>query len=127
VCKTDSPNCDIDRTFTRIFYLKPKNVPKKSVNHYYQNPVCLAKEYRRLIDSGVAKDQTDLARKLGISKVRICKVLSLLKLNLDLIDAVEKLGNPMQSRIVTIRMLQECLKSPKLYKSVLSRLSNHIK
>jgi hypothetical protein len=85
------------------------------------------KEYRRLIDSGVAKDQTDLARKLGISKVRICKVLSLLKLNLDLIDAVEKLGNPMQSRIVTIRMLQECLKSPKLYKSVLSRLSNHIK
>ena len=85
---------------------------------------CLAKEYRRLIDSGVAKDETDLARKLGISKIHVCRVLSLLNLDNELINAVEKLGYPMSSRIVTKRMLKEYLKSPEIYKSILSRLSN---
>jgi hypothetical protein len=113
-----------DRTFTHIFHLKPKNFPKKSVNHHYQNPVYLAKEYRRLIDSGVAKSQTDLPLKLGVSKVHVCRVPSLLKLNDELIDAVEKIANPMPTRIVTERMLRECLKFPEMCKSILSRLSN---
>ena len=77
-----------------------------------------------MIDSGVAKDQSDLAQKLSISKVRVCQVLSLLKLNTDLIDAIEKIGNPMPTRIVTERILRECLKSPEIYKALLSRLSN---
>jgi hypothetical protein len=77
-----------------------------------------------MIDSGEAKNQTDLAQKLGISKVHVCRVLSLLKLNDELIYAVENIGNPMSTRIVTERMLRKCLSSPKFYKSVLSRLSN---
>jgi len=97
----------------------------KSVNHFYQIPVLLAKKYRRMIDSGEVKDQTDLAKKLSISKVHVCRVLSLLKLNTDLIDAVEKIDNPMPTRIVTERMLRKCLSSPEIYKSVLSRLSNY--
>jgi hypothetical protein len=77
-----------------------------------------------MIDPGEAKNQTDLALILGTSRVHVNRVLSLLKLNEDLIDTVEKIGNPMPKRIVTIRMLRECLKSPKMYKSILSRLSN---
>jgi hypothetical protein len=77
-----------------------------------------------MIDSGEAKNQTDLARKLGISKVHVCRVLRLLKLNDEFIYAVENIGNPMPTRIVTEEMLRKCLSSPKLYKSVLSRLSN---
>jgi hypothetical protein len=63
------------------------------------------------------KTQTDLAQKLGISQVRACHVLSLLKLNDDLIEAVKKIGNPMPSQSVSIRILRECLKSPDVYKS----------
>ena len=70
------------------------------------------------------KNQTDLAQKLGISKVHVCRVLGLLKLNTDLIDAVEKIGNPMPVRIVTERMLRQCLKSQEMYKALPSRLSN---
>jgi hypothetical protein len=77
-----------------------------------------------MIDSGEAKNQTDLAQKLGISKVHMCRVLSLLKLNDKLIYAVENIGNPIPTRIVTERMLRKCLSSQKFYKSVLSRLSN---
>ena len=36
-----------------------------------------------MIDSGEVKNQADLAKKLSISKVRVCRVLSLLKLNND--------------------------------------------
>ena len=117
-----SPICDIDRTFTHIFFLKPKISHIKSINHFYQNPVCLAKQYRHIIDSGEVKNHSDLALKLGISKLHVCRVLSLLKLNDDLIEAVEKMGDPMPTRIVTERMLQECLKSPEMYKSILSCL-----
>ncbi len=35
--------------------------------------------------------------------MHVCRVLSLLKLNTDLIDAIEKIGNPMPTRIVTER------------------------
>lgn len=75
-----------------------------------------------MIDSGEVINQSDLALKLGTSRVHVSQVLSLLKLNDELIKAVEKIGNPMSSRIVTIRMLRECLKSPEMYKSLLSRL-----
>ena len=118
------PNCDIDRTFTHIFFLRQKISPSKSVNHFYQNPVWLAKQYKRMIDSGEVKNQTGLALKLGISKARVCQVLSLLQLDTELIEAVETLGNPMPTRIVTIRRLRECLFSPEKYELLLSRLSN---
>jgi hypothetical protein len=77
-----------------------------------------------MIDSGEVKDQTELALKLGISKVHASRVLSPLKLNADLIDAIEKIGNPLPTRIVTERMLRECLNSQEKYKSALSRLRN---
>ena len=119
-----SPICNIDRTFTHIFFLKAKISNTKSVNHFYQNPVILAKVYKRMINSGEVKSQTDLAQKLCISKVHVCRVLSLLKLDNELLNAVEKIGNPMPTRVVTERMLRACLKSPEIYKSVMFRLSD---
>jgi len=77
-----------------------------------------------MIDSGEVKNQSDLAQKLGLLKVRMYQVLSLLTLNNDLIDTIEKIGNPIPARIVTERMLRECLNSPEIYKLILSRLSN---
>ena len=100
------------------------NSHPKSVNNFYKNPVSLAKEYRRLIDSGEAKNQTDLALKLGVSKVHVSRILSLLKSSDELIKAVEKIVSPMLARIVTERMLRECLKSPEMNESILSCISN---
>jgi hypothetical protein len=80
-----------------------------------------------MIDTGEVKNQSDLASKLGVSRVRISQVLSLLKLDNELIRAIEKLGDPVTSRTVTERMLRGCLNSPELYKSVQSRLSKFLK
>jgi hypothetical protein len=66
----------------------------------------LAKEYKQMIDSGQVKNQSSLARKLGISRVRICQILNLLKLDSLIVQELEKLGNPLKSRIITERMLR---------------------
>jgi len=66
----------------------------------------LAKEYRQMIDSGQVKNQSCLARKLGISRVRICQILSLLKLNPLVVQELEKLGDPLKAKIITERMLR---------------------
>ena len=77
-----------------------------------------------MIDSGEVKNQADLAKKLSISKVRVCRVLSLLKLNANLVDAIEKIGDPMPTQIVTERMLRNCLDDHEMYKYILSRLND---
>ena len=43
------------------------------------NILDVALEYRRMIDSGEVASQTDLARKLGVSRARITQVLNVLK------------------------------------------------
>jgi len=59
-----------------------------------------------MIDNGQVKNQSDLARKLGISRVRICQILSLLKLDSLLIKELEKLGDPLKSKIINERILR---------------------
>jgi hypothetical protein len=63
-----------------------------------------------MINSGEVKNQSDLARKLGVSRVRICQVLSLLKLDIEQIKAIEKLGDPMPKRYISERKLRSLVK-----------------
>jgi len=59
-----------------------------------------------MIDSGQAKNQSELARKLGTSRVRVTQILRLLKLDSLLIQKLEKLGDPLKLKIKTERMLR---------------------
>jgi hypothetical protein len=59
-----------------------------------------------MIDNGQVKNQSGLARKFGISRVRIHQILSLLKLDSLIIQELEKLGDPLKSKIITERMLR---------------------
>ena len=59
-----------------------------------------------MIDNGQVKNQANLARKLGISRVRIHQMLSLLKLDSLIIQELEKLGDPIRAKIITERMLR---------------------
>jgi len=47
-----------------------------------------------MIDSGIVKNQAELARKLGISRARITQILNLLNFDKELIEKVEQLGEP---------------------------------
>jgi len=101
-----SPDCSIDRTFISTFHFPRKATKPSKTKSIYRNPIYLAREYKRMIDNGQVKNQSDLARKLGISKVRIHQILSLLKLDSLLIQELVKLDDPLKSRIITERMLR---------------------
>ena len=72
----------------------------------YRNPICLAREYKRIIDKGQVRNQSELAHKLGISRARVTQILSLLKLDSLIVQELEKLCDPLKSKIVTERMLR---------------------
>jgi biotin operon repressor len=109
----------IDRTFTCIFFFEPKPPKKEKSPQYYRNPICLAKEYKRMIDTGEAKNQVALARKLGISRARVSQVLSILQLDKNLIETVEQLGDTMPAQIITERILRNYLLNPEMDKTKL--------
>lgn len=78
-----------------------------------------------MIDNGQVINQAELARKLVISRVRICQILNLLKLNPLIVQELEKLGDPLKSKIITERMLRLYVnKSPQEQKYLLNTLKH---
>ncbi len=59
-----------------------------------------------MIDNGQAKNQSYLARKLSISRVRIHQILSLLKLDSLIIQELENFSDLLKSKIITERKLR---------------------
>ena len=81
-----------------------------------------------MIDNGQVTNQSDLAKKLGISRVRICQILNLLKLNPLIIQELKKLGDPLKAKIITERMLRSYVnKSSRKQKELLYILKNSFK
>lgn len=123
--KSGSPDCSIDRTFTSIFYFPHKATKINRIAQIYRNPIYLAREYKRMIDNGQVKNQSELAQKLGISRVRIHQILSLLKLDSLIIQELEKFGDPLKSKIITECMLRPYVnKSHQEQKGLLNILKN---
>ena len=88
-----SPDCSIDRTFTSIFYFPHKAMKVNQTVRIYRNPIYLAKEYKKIIDSGKVKNQAELARIKGISRARITQILNLLKLDKDTLEMIEQIDS----------------------------------
>ena len=125
---SSSPDCSIDRTFTSTFYFPYKTTKTKQITHIYRNPIYLARDHRGMIDSNQVKNQSSLARKLGISRVRIHQILNLLKLDSLIIQELEKFGDPPKSKIITERMLRPYVnKSPREQKELLYTLKTLFK
>jgi len=114
-----SPDWSIYRTFLYQFYFtnaaKISSIPKKT----YRNPIFLAREYKKIIDSRIVKNQSELAKLKGISRARVTQILNLLKLNPLVIQELEKLGDSLKSKIITERMIRHYVnKSSELHKSI---------
>ena len=118
-----SPDCNIDRTFISKFYFPRKVTKANKTNSIYRNPIYLAREYKRMIDNGEVKSQSELAKLKCISRARVTQILDLLKLDSLIIEELENFGDPLKSRIITERMLRPYVnKSPKEQKVTLNVL-----
>jgi len=72
-----------------------------------------------MIESGQAKNESDLARKIGVSRVRVCQYVRLLSLDASIVKALEQLGDPLKERVITERRLRPYLrKTPKEQKVI---------
>ena len=104
-----SPDCNIDRTFIYQFYfqteVKKSPRPKKT----YRNPIYLAREYKKMIDSGEVKNQAELARIKSISRARITQILNLLKLDKSIIDNLEQIVHPTDKKVISERELRKII------------------
>jgi len=65
-----------------------------------------------MIESGQARNESDLARQIGVSRVTVNHFISLLKLTPEVIETVEQMGDPMPKRYVTERKLRSLVKLP---------------
>ena len=62
-----------------------------------------------MIKTGKAKNESDLARKIGVSRVRVCQYVRLLSLDNSVIKAIERLGDPLTKQMITERRLRPYL------------------
>jgi len=104
-----SPDCNIDRTFTSIFYFPHQAIKTNVIKRIYRNPIYLAREYKRIIANGQVKNQADLARKFGISRARVTQIINLLKLDKNIIDNLDKIGDPMDKKVTSERELRKSI------------------
>jgi DNA invertase Pin-like site-specific DNA recombinase len=107
--KSGSPDCNIDRTFTSTFYFPHKATKSNKTKPVYQDPIYLAKEYKKMIDLGEAKNQAELARIKGISRARVTQILNLLKIDKSTIDNLEQIGDPMYREVTSERELRKII------------------
>ena len=123
-----SPDCSIDRTFTSAFHFPHKVTKANQIARIYRNPTYLAREYKQMIDNDQVKNQSGLARKLGVSRVRIHQISYCLKLDSLVVRKSEKFGNPLKSKIITERILRPYVnKSIQEQKDLLSILKTLFK
>lgn len=83
-----------------------------NVRKAYRNPVALALEWRKALESGHHSSQADLARKKGLSRARVTQILNLLRLTPQAIGMVRDLGDPLPAPRVTERQLRRLINLP---------------
>ena len=101
-----SPDWNIDRTFTAVFNFQYKITQALKNKPVYRNPIYLAKEYRKMLNSGKVKNQAELAKMKSVSRARVTQILNLLKLNSSIIQELERFGDPLKLNIIPERMLR---------------------
>jgi hypothetical protein len=123
-----SPNWLTEKVFSVTFQFEPKPTPVPKPRPTYRNPIYRAKEYAHMIKTGKAKNESDLARKIGVSRVRVCQYVRLLSLDGSIVKAIEQLGDPLTERVITERRLRPYLrKTPKEQQKILKLITMHLR
>jgi predicted transcriptional regulator len=111
-------------TVFRVTFQLPSRLPKPpKPKPTYRNPIFRAKEYARMIENG--QTESEIASKTGLSRARVCQYLRLLNLDDQIINAIEKLGDPLTKRMMTERLLRPYLtKNPKEQERILKFIAS---
>ena len=113
LCVKFAPGFNLKQTFADIFYFDPKSMKRESLLRLNRNLINGAKEYNRMIKTGEVKNQYDRERTLGISRVRVSKVLCIFKLFVKIIEAIEKLFGTSANQCHHWKNVERIFKTPR--------------
>ena len=86
--------------------VRQKKGGKRKPSRTYRNPIFLAREWKKALETAKYPSQAALARELGVSRVRVTQILRLLKLSPEVLEKIAELGDPLISLIMTERKLR---------------------
>ena len=102
-----SPRDPIERTFKYKFNIPNfSDLTKPKPQKVYKNPIYTALEWYTMLDSGKFKSKAELARHLGVSRVRVIQILDLLKLSPEAINKISALGETFAGKIIGEKTLR---------------------
>ena len=78
--------------YAEHLFVLPKLEVASKEPRMLRNPVLVAREWAGLIESGQVRSAARLAADLGLSRARVTQVLNLLKLPLETLEPLERLG-----------------------------------
>jgi len=114
--RSGSPDWSEGRTFRVVFQFavsaRSSTKPKPRPPRIRRNPIFLAREWHGALETGEVSSRAELARKLGVSRARVTQLLKLRKMTPEVLKAIEALGDPMPSPIVSERKLRTIVNLP---------------
>ena len=113
--ESGSPNRSIHRTFRAVFEMVVARSGHNLIRvdkAQYRNPLYLAMEWQRALDSGQCESLSALARHFKVSRARVTQIMNLLSLSPEVIDIIHSLGDPINSHVVAERRLRPLLSLP---------------
>jgi hypothetical protein len=105
------PNGDPSKNFTSAFVIDLTRERKRRQSRQLRVPRIVrlldqAVEFQRILDSGEVRFRADLARRTGLSAMRVTQILALLRLAPPIVDYIRALPARMAERAVTERGLR---------------------
>ena len=91
--QSGSPSGFERKTFSFVFSLEPKIRKRIKSNLIYCSPIGLTKEYKRMIESGEARNEAGLSRQIGVFRGTFKNFITLLKRVPEVIQTMEELGD----------------------------------
>lgn len=105
---------EVEQTFTIVFdgFTGHARVNRRSERpRQYRNALVVAQEWHALMTE-CSLSQTDLARKLGVSRARVTQVLRLLDLDPKVAATIVALGDPLPRQVITDQALWPLIDQP---------------
>jgi hypothetical protein len=105
------PNGDPSKNFTSACVIDLERERKRRLSRQLRVPRIVrlldqAVEFRRLLDSGEVRFRADLARRSGLSAMRVTQILALLRLAPPILPYIRALPAGTAERMVTERSLR---------------------
>ena len=111
-----SPSHPTQRTFVWGWFKFPQPASRRSslesIRQKRRNPVRLALDWQRRLDSGEFTSKAELAHRLGVTRAHVTQVLSLLRFTPEVRSLILAFGDPIRGKGIGIHTLRSLLHLP---------------